>query len=209
MSWLWNEFKTFSKERGKDMSKAASKFGIIRSFFGVMTHLMYWVIGAVFFLGLMEAVLGFKLLWWIIRLVYLGILMLIVKVFKVDIPAFLVPKFNDLALSRKASGEEYERYVAEKLEEKGFYNVRLTPSSGDYGVDILAEKGGVKFAFQCKRYSHPVGVKAVQEIYAGCRKYGMEQPVVVTNTRFTPNAKTLADDLGVSLWELEMFDAIF
>ena len=209
MSWLWSELKAFSSERGKAIDRAFKKFGLIRSFIGCTGNIIYWLLGVMCFLALMELLLAFKFLWWIIRLVYFGILTLIIKVFKVDIPAPLVPKFNDPALSRKASGEEYERYVAEKLEEKGFYNVRLTPSSGDYGVDILAEKGGVKYAFQCKRHSHPVGVKAVQEIYAGCRKYGMEQPVVVSNTRFTPHAKTLADDLGVSLWELEMFDAIF
>ena len=209
MSWLWSELKAFSGERGKAIDRAFKKFGFIRSFIGCTGNIIYWLFGVMFFLMLMEGVLAFKLIWWIIRLIYFGLLTLLVKVFKVDIPAPLMPVFGDTALSRKASGEEYERYVAEKLEEKGFYNVRLTPSSGDYGVDILAEKGGVKFAFQCKHYSHPVGVKAVQEIYAGCRKYGMERPVVVANTRFTPNAETLADDLGVSLWELEMFDAIF
>jgi restriction system protein len=75
-------------------------------------------------------------------------------------------------------------------------------------VDITATKGGVNYAFQCKRYVSPVGVKAVQEVFAGSRKYGADRAVVVTNSTYTPNAKTLANDLGVTLWDLEMLDAI-
>ena len=198
---VWDEYKKFCKERGRAMNRAAGRFGLIRTTIGFFWNFMYWLMGTGLFAAPLFLIWGFKIVWYMLVLLYDGIVWLIHKLF----PQTAVAGHG----SKKASGEEYERYVAEKLEEKGFYNVRLTPSSGDYGVDILAEKGGVKFAFQCKHYSHPVGVKAVQEIYAGCRKYGMERPVVVANTRFTPNAETLADDLGVSLWELEMFDAIF
>ncbi len=48
-----------------------------------------------------------------------------------------------------------------------FKSVEVTRGSGDYGVDVLAEKEGVTYAVQCKRYDGPVGVKAVQEAYAG------------------------------------------
>lgn len=198
---VWDEYKKFCKERGRAMDRAIGKFGLIRTTIGFLWNFMYWLMGTGLFAVPLFLIWGFKIIWYMIVLLCNGIVLLIHRLF----PKTAKPDYG----SKKASGEEYERYVAEKLEEKGFYNVRLTPSSGDYGVDILAEKGGVTFAFQCKHYSHPVGVKAVQEIYAGCRKYGMERPVVVANTRFTPNAETLADDLGVSLWELEMFDAIF
>lgn len=106
------------------------------------------------------------------------------------------------------NGVEFERYVAAALKRKGFRKISMTPITGDYGVDITAERDGVRYAFQCKRYSSPVGVAAVQQIYSGSHKYGAERAVVVTNSTYTPNAKILADDLGVTLWDLEMLDAI-
>ena len=60
-------------------------------------------------------------------------------------------------------GVEFEQYCAELLRNRGFIDVKLTKASGDFGVDILAEKDGVTYAIQCKRYADPVGVKAVQE----------------------------------------------
>ena len=60
-------------------------------------------------------------------------------------------------------GFDFEYYCADLLVADGFIDVQVTRSSGDYGVDILAEKDGVTYAIQCKRYSGLVGVKAVQE----------------------------------------------
>ena len=64
-------------------------------------------------------------------------------------------------------GQEFEYYCADLLKSQGFLEVEVTRASGDYGVDILAEKDGVTYAIQCKCYTAPVGVKAVQEAYAG------------------------------------------
>ena len=64
-------------------------------------------------------------------------------------------------------GLDFEYYCADLLAENGFVDVQVTRSSGDYGIDILAEKEGVTYAIQCKRYTGLVGVKAVQEAYAG------------------------------------------
>ena len=65
------------------------------------------------------------------------------------------------------TGEDFELYVAQMLGKIGFYNIQTTKGSGDQGVDILAEKEGMKYAFQCKRYDKPVGNNAVQEVFAG------------------------------------------
>ena len=63
-------------------------------------------------------------------------------------------------------GHDFEQFCAELLENKGFVDVEVTKGSGDYGIDILAEKEGVTYAIQCKRYQGPVGVEAVQQAYA-------------------------------------------
>ena len=60
-------------------------------------------------------------------------------------------------------GHDFEYFCADLLEDHGFKSVEVTRGSGDYGVDVLAEKEGVTYAVQCKRYDGPVGVKAVQD----------------------------------------------
>ena len=55
-------------------------------------------------------------------------------------------------------GHEFEHYCADLLRRAGFLEVEVTRGSGDYGVDILAELGGVTYAVQCKRYDGPVAV---------------------------------------------------
>ena len=99
------------------------------------------------------------------------------------------------------SGESFEQIVAEILKGRGYTNINLTPQSGDHGVDILAYKGIFHYAIQCKRYTGNVGNKAVQEAFAGKHFYGADYAVVVTNARFTNQAKEEAQKLGVELWD--------
>ena len=46
------------------------------------------------------------------------------------------------------SGRQFEAFLEKLLLSVGFTNVRLTPLSGDFGGDIIAEKDG-------KRCRHP------------------------------------------------------
>ena len=69
------------------------------------------------------------------------------------------------------------------------------------GIDILAEKDGVTYAIQCKRYSAPVGVKAVQEAYAGRDYYDRMVGCVLTNQYFTQPAVEAAKKLKILLWD--------
>ena len=85
-------------------------------------------------------------------------------------------------------GRDFEHYCAELLRRRGFQEVEVTKGSGDYGIDILAEKDGVTYAVQCKRYAAPVGVKAVQEAYAGRDYYDRMVGAVLTNQYFTQPA---------------------
>lgn len=98
-------------------------------------------------------------------------------------------------------GCEFELYCAELLKSCGFQEVELTRASGDYGVDILAEKDGVTYAIQCKRYQGPVGVKAVQEVYAGRDYYDRMVGAVLTNQYFTQPAVEAAAKLKILLWD--------
>lgn len=98
-------------------------------------------------------------------------------------------------------GVDFEYFCADLLKEHGFIDVKVTKSSGDYGIDILAEKDGISYAIQCKRYSAPVGVKAVQEAYAGRDYYDCMVGAVLTNQYFTEPAVAAAKKLKILLWD--------
>ena len=98
-------------------------------------------------------------------------------------------------------GHDFEYYCAELLKRHGFQEVEVTKGSGDYGVDILAEKDGVTYAIQCKSYTAPVGVKAVQEAYAGRDYYDRMVGAVPTNQYFTQPAVEAARKLKILLWD--------
>ena len=92
------------------------------------------------------------------------------------------------------------------LRNRGFIEVEVTKSSGDYGIDILAEKEGVTYAIQCKRYNGPVGVKAVQEAYAGRDFYDRMVGCVLTNQYFTQPAVDAAQKLKILLWDRDYLE---
>lgn len=98
-------------------------------------------------------------------------------------------------------GRDFEFFCADLLQKRGFLEVEVTKGSGDNGVDILAEKDGVSYAIQCKRYEEPVGVKAVQEAYAGRDYYDRMVGVVMTNQYFTKGAVEMARKLKILLWD--------
>ena len=98
-------------------------------------------------------------------------------------------------------GREFEKFCARLLEKRGFIDVNITKASGDFGVDILAEKEGVTYAIQCKRYAEPVGVKAIQEAFAGREYYDRMVGAVLTNQYFTAPAVEAAKKLKILLWD--------
>lgn len=105
-------------------------------------------------------------------------------------------------------GLDFEYYCADLLAADGFVDVKVTRSSGDYGVDILAEKDGVTYAIQCKRYTGLVGVKAVQEAYAGRDYYDRMVGAVLTNQYFTKPAVQAARKLKILLWDRDYLQGL-
>ena len=100
-------------------------------------------------------------------------------------------------------GHDFEYWCAGLLRKIGFTHVEVTPGSNDHGVDILAQKDGVKYAIQCKRYSNDLGNTPIQEVHAGKSMYNCHVGVVLTNQHFTHGAKELARVTGVLLWDRE------
>ena len=134
--------------------------------------------------------------------IFVVILAAILLVVLVMFVIFLLRRRRPKAQSYdEMEGHEFEYFCADLLEKRGFEEVEVTKGSGDYGVDILAEKDGVTYAIQCKRYDGPVGVKAVQEAYAGRGYYARMVGAVLTNQYFTTPAVEAAKKLKILLWD--------
>ncbi len=110
-------------------------------------------------------------------------------------------KYSIYAIDNISDGHTFEYVVADLLKGVGFYNVKVTVGSGDYGIDVVGWYEGASYAIQCKKYSGKVGVSAVQEAYAGRSYYGCNYAMVITNNYFTPAAIKLAKSTGVILWD--------
>lgn len=117
-------------------------------------------------------------------------------------------KKYDIHSLDEIEGHEFEYYCAELLKKRGFIDVSVTKGSGDFGVDVLAEKDGVTYAIQCKAYTTPVGVKAVQEAYAGREFYDRMVGAVLTNQYFTKPAVEAAKKLKILLWDRGYLDSM-
>lgn len=89
------------------------------------------------------------------------------------------------------TGVEFERYVAKLLVKQGYSHVSLTERY-DYGVDIIAEKDGIKWGIQVKRHKNLVKAFAVRQVVTALRKYNCDRAMVVTNSQFSRVAVELA-----------------
>lgn len=112
-----------------------------------------------------------------------------------------MPTLREIIMNTVDVGIKYEKYCMALLQDKGYSDVTNTKASGDQGIDIIAYHDGVKFGFQCKYYSSPVGNHAVQEASSGAKFYECNAAIVITNSSFTDSAKKLAAKIGVVLWE--------
>lgn len=87
-------------------------------------------------------------------------------------------------------------------------NLKSTEGSGDFGIDVIAEKAGVRYGIQCKKYSGTVGWHAVEEAKAGAEYWECQRAVVLTNSNFSRQALEGAAKIGVELWDGQKLSSI-
>ena len=100
-------------------------------------------------------------------------------------------------------GIDFEHWCADALRKFG-WQATVSKASGDQGVDILARREGISVAVQCKRYTKPVGNKAVQEAFSGKQHVQASHACVIATGGFTKSAKELASSTGVFLLDAEL-----
>lgn len=101
----------------------------------------------------------------------------------------------------KMDGHQFEYACADILKANGYKHVKVTRGSGDFGVDVIAEKDKVRYAIQCKRYNHKLDNTPIQEVVGGLAYYQCDKGAVMTNQYFTEPAKQLAQVNDIKLFD--------
>ena len=98
------------------------------------------------------------------------------------------------------SGKEFVFWFAALLEKLGYTGVSVTDSSYDQGADLLAQKDGLKYCFQCKHHKDTVSISAFQEVYYG-KPADCNVAVVVASGRIAKNAIRSGAKRGIQAWD--------
>lgn len=102
---------------------------------------------------------------------------------------------------RGMSPTEFEQYIAELFRRLG-YMTKSVGGSYDGGVDVIAEKDGVKHYIQCKKYfsKHVVGSPEIREFYGALADhYGNGEGWFIATNKFSPEAEKFAEDKPIIL----------
>ena len=98
----------------------------------------------------------------------------------------------------KQTGVDFEYWFADLLKSCGYLNVTTTPHSYDKGIDVTAQKDGIRYIFQCK-HTKSVGIRALQEIWFA-KNENDHVAVVVTTGNIGSRNRILADRKGIKYW---------
>jgi len=101
---------------------------------------------------------------------------------------------------RQLKPSEFEKFVADLFSKLG-YKTEVTGGSHDEGIDVIAEKDGIKHYVQCKRYNNSVvGVPAVREFYGAITAHlTNDKAYFITTNKFTLEAEKFAEDKPIEL----------
>ncbi|MFJ2233553.1 DEAD/DEAH box helicase [Streptomyces sp. NPDC087859] len=106
-------------------------------------------------------------------------------------------RFLDAASLLDSGPLQFPRRIERLLWHLGFSDVSNIDGSGDEGGDILAFHKGETWVVQCKwKRRGAVGADAVDEVARARDHYRAHKAIVVTNTRFSPDARQRVTTLG-------------
>lgn len=107
---------------------------------------------------------------------------------------------NTLDDLRKLTPREFEQFIAHLFQKMG-YKTEIVGGAGDGGIDVIAEKNGVKYYIQCKKFiTRQVSVGAMRDFYgAVVGKLSVSKAYFITTNVFTADAEKFAADKPIVL----------
>ena len=105
-----------------------------------------------------------------------------------------------LAWLRGLSPKEFEEYISDLFSRLGF-RTDVTGRAYDKGIDVVAEKDGLKHYIQCKKFiTQEVGVGAVRDFYGAIADHlAKGKGYFITTNKFTLEAERFAEDKPIEL----------
>ena len=95
-------------------------------------------------------------------------------------------------------GLEFERELGIVFRNLG-YRVKLTPTSGDQGVDLVLKKDGETTVVQCKAHKHGVGPAVARELYGSLVAHGAQYAILACSGGFTKGVYEFAQGKPLQL----------
>ncbi len=101
---------------------------------------------------------------------------------------------------REMKPREFEEYIADLFSKLG-YKAEATGGPYDEGVDVIAEKDGIKHYIQCKKFiTQEVSVSAVRDFYGAIADHLTNgKGYFITTNKFTLEAEKFAEDKPIEL----------
>lgn len=96
------------------------------------------------------------------------------------------------------NGRAFEHELAQLFERLG-YGVQLTPYGRDGGIDLFVQQNGISTIVQCKRYTGPVGVAIVRELYGVLQSSEADSAILAATGGFTQGVFDFAEDKPIQL----------
>ena len=96
---------------------------------------------------------------------------------------------------------EFEEWTQSLFVALGYDNVILTPTSGDKGIDIRAEKAGKRIAVQCKKYKGVIGTPILQGFLGAMQTEGFDKGFIITTGTFSVGAEKMVESTPVELYD--------
>lgn len=103
---------------------------------------------------------------------------------------------QDFWLSLSGKGFEHE---LSKLYSRMGYQVHLTPTSGDQGIDIILDKEGKRTIVQCKAHKKPVGPHVIRDLYGTLMSSGADEAILASVSGFTSGVVDYASGRPIRL----------
>lgn len=102
------------------------------------------------------------------------------------------------------SHRDYEHHVARVLASEG-WEATVTRAVRDFGVDIVAERDGIRLGVQAKMYGggRKGQRRMVQEFFGAAALADCDRSMIATNGGVLPEAQRIADKLGVEIRRVE------
>lgn len=114
-------------------------------------------------------------------------------------PSVDIDKQPEASFDSINSGDEFVRWFASLLERIGYTGIKVIGASFDEGADVIAQKNGINYCFQCKKQKR-VYLSAFQEIYYG-KPDNCNIPVVVTTGTIAKTAMRSGERHGIQSWD--------